>query len=91
MPEMVPMDAMRIITFMILSSCVAELLPSLTSASENASMEPGPDWRLWSMSFMIADSWPRLADMVSVSRLVAMSRFDTTCPNFSRFCTCTPS
>ena len=84
-PEIVPIEAMRVVTFMMRDSMVAELLPRRTSASPNF----GKSSAL--MSFRIPWSWPRLVAAPSVSRSVAMSRLETVLAKSSSLSVATPS
>ena len=84
-PEIVPMDAMRVVTFMMRDSMVAELFPRRTSASPNF----GKSSAL--MSFRMPWSWPRFVAAPSVSRSVAMSRLDTVFAKSSSLSVATPS
>ena len=84
-PVMVPMDAMRSMTSMILSSSVALLLPRRTSASPKLSKSSSP------MSLRMPASWPSCSAALSASRLVAISRFETVVAKPSSLSVATPS
>ena len=84
MPTMDAMEPIRVATSMMSVSVDAPLLPRRTSESPNDTMSS-------LVRCMMLLRWPSPSAADSVSRSVAMSRFETTVENVSRFSTAMPS